>query len=289
MPDTFNKPYPPALHGTADPMLPLKARIVDRKQETADTFTFELELEDGSGFTFEPGQFNMLYAFGTGEVPISISGTPGTTRQIVHTIRDVGAVTSVLHGLQVGDEVGLRGPFGTRWPIEESKGKDIVVAAGGIGLAPIRPVIRHVMANRGDYGRFIILYGTRTPNDILFPDELGQWKSNLDVEVWVTVDRADRRWRGNVGVITTLVTGAGFEPDKVAAFVCGPEIMMHFVIVSMNRLGVENDQIHVSMERNMQCAIGRCGHCQYGPEFICKDGPVYRFDQIKDLFSIRQL
>jgi NAD(P)H-flavin reductase len=289
MPDSTHTTLSPAVHGADDPMQPVKARIVDRKQETADTFTFELELANASDFSFEPGQFNMLYAFGTGEVPISISGAPGTSPRIVHTIRDVGAVTSVLHDLGVGDEIGLRGPFGTHWPIEDCKGKDIVIAAGGIGLAPIRPVIRHVMANRSDYGRFIILYGARTPDDILFSHELGEWKSNLDVEVWVTVDRADRSWRGNVGVITTLVTGAGFDPEKVAAFVCGPEIMMHYVILSMNRLGVSNNQIHVSMERNMQCAIGRCGHCQWGPEFICKDGPVYRFDGIEHLFNIRQL
>jgi len=287
--ETTLSPLPPVVHGDGDPMLPVSTRIINRKQETADTFTIELEFENGSEFTFAPGQFNMLYTFGAGEVPISISGTPGTSSTIVHTIRDVGVVTSVFNGLNVGDKVGLRGPFGTYWPIESCKGKDIVIAAGGIGLAPIRPVIRHVMENRADYGRFIILYGARTPEDLLYPEELGQYKSNLDVEVWVTVDRADRTWRGHVGVITTMITGAGFDPEKVAAFVCGPEIMMQYVIMNMNRLGVTNDQIFVSMERNMQCAIGRCGHCQWGTEFVCKDGPVYRFDKVEHLFNIRQL
>jgi NAD(P)H-flavin reductase len=268
-------------------MVPSSFIVRRRIKETADTFTLELEQESG-GFAFEPGQFNMLYGFGVGEVPISISGKPFKPEKLVHTIRDVGMVTSALGRLRKGDQVGVRGPFGSSWPTKLAEGKDVLIAAGGIGLAPIRPAIEHILANRERYGRVVILYGARTPEDMLFPKDLKKWSARLDVEVMVTVDRASRAWRGGVGVITTLVGLAPIEPEKTLAFVCGPEIMIRYVMMHLRERGLTTDQIYVSMERNMRCAEGRCGHCQFGPTFVCKDGPVYPFSEIQPFFGVRE-
>ncbi|MFV1980497.1 MAG: FAD/NAD(P)-binding protein, partial [Rhodothermia bacterium] len=236
----------------------------------------------------DPGQFNMLYAFGIGEVPISISGKPFNPAKLVHTIREVGAVTAALNGLRKGDQVGVRGPFGSAWPTQIAEGRDVIFAAGGIGLAPIRPAIEHILENRERYGRVVILYGARTPEDVLFPKDLGKWSARLDTEVLVTVDQASRSWRGGVGVITTLVRLASIEPENTVAFVCGPEIMMKYVVMHLVERGLTEDRLYLSMERNMQCAVGRCGHCQFGPTFVCKDGPVYPFRQIEPFFGVRE-
>lgn len=268
-------------------MIPSPFIVRRRTKETADTFTLELE-PSLAPFAFEPGQFNMLYAFGVGEVPISISGKPYKPGTLVHTIREVGTVTSALNKLRKGDEVGVRGPFGSSWPTEFAEGKDVVIAAGGIGLAPIRPAIEHILANRDRYGRFIILYGARNPEDVLFPKDLEKWGGRFDTDVFVTVDRASRSWRGGVGVITTLVRLAQFDPANTVAFVCGPEIMMKYAIMHLRSREIPNDHLFVSMERNMRCAEGRCGHCQLGPTFICKDGPVYPFSEIEPFFGVRE-
>lgn len=268
-------------------MNPEAYTVQRRVKETADTFSIELE-SDGA-FRFEPGQFSMLYAFGVGEIPISISGSDDTRDRLVHTIRGVGTTTSAFSGLRRGDQLGVRGPFGVGWPMEEAKGKDVVVIAGGIGLAPIRPAIEHILANRAEYGRFTILYGARSPEDILYSKDLAHWSSLLDVEVMVTVDRASREWRGSVGVITTLIGRAPIDPDDSLAMVCGPEIMMRYAVQHLRRRGVRPDQIFVSLERNMRCAVGRCGHCQFGPAFVCKDGPVFRFSRIEPFFRVREL
>ena len=274
----------------ADPMLPSPYRVQRVRQDTYDTFTLELQSANGvDGLRFNAGQFNMLYVFGVGEVPISISGDPAMPATLVHTTRAVGTVTKAMRQLKRGDMLGVRGPFGTHWPVEEAIGNDAVIVAGGIGLAPLRPALYALLANREKFGKVVLLYGTRTPSDILFRRELESWRSRLDLEVYVTVDRATGNWRGNVGVVTTLIPKAPFDPRNAVALVCGPEIMMRFTILELQKRGVAAKNIFLSMERNMKCAVGFCGHCQFGPTFICKDGPVFRYDRIKDLFTKREI
>ncbi len=276
--------------GSTEPMVPALFRIQRIRQETYDTFTLELDPPaEKKVFTFAPGQFNMLYVLGVGEVPISISGDPADSHVLIHTTRAVGAVTKAMRALKRGDVLGVRGPFGTTWPVAEAVGNDVIIVAGGIGLAPLRPVIYRILAERERYGKIIFLYGTRTPADILFRRELEQWRSRFDLEVQITVDRALAGWRANVGVVTTLIPKVVFDPANTVAMVCGPEVMMRFTIQALQKRGLGLNDIYVSMERNMKCGIGICGHCQYGPTFICKDGPVFSYDRIKDLFLIREL
>ncbi|MBL9152366.1 MAG: FAD/NAD(P)-binding protein [Verrucomicrobiales bacterium] len=271
-------------------MLPEPYVVVSRNQETADTFTIALRPADGGVMrSFAPGQFNMLYAFGTGESAISISGSPEDGGVLVHTIRRVGAVTSALDRLAPGSVVGLRGPFGSPWPMQQVRGRDLVFVAGGIGLAPLRPAILQVFSHRADYGRIVILAGARSPADVIFHDELHSWMQEPDTEVQLTVDRADADWHHHVGVVTTLIPRARFDPANAVAMVCGPEIMMRFTAVEMARIGLPEARIFVTLERNMKCAVGLCGHCQFGPEFICRDGPVFRHDRIRHWFSHREV
>jgi NAD(P)H-flavin reductase len=271
-------------------MRPELFAITRAQRDTHDTFTVELtSKEKNGGFHFAPGQFNMLYLFGKGEVPISISGDPSKKDTLVHTIRAVGTVTKAMKNLKKGEIVGVRGPYGTSWPVSDAEGKDLIIVAGGIGLAPLRPVIYHALANRDKYGKLILLYGARTPEDMLYVRLLEKWRMRWDIEVHTTVDRAIGSWRGNVGVVTTLMHKASFDASKAMAMICGPEIMMRFTIMELQRLGLSEQQIIVSMERNMKCGVGLCGHCQLGPTFICKNGPVYRFDLIKDLLARREL
>jgi len=272
-----------------DPMLPRLFRIETMKRELSDTVTMTLKPEDGGAFPFKPGQFNMLYSFGVGEVPISISGDPADETVLCHTIRAVGKASSALAALKAGDCVGVRGPFGTPWPIEECYGSDMLILGGGVGLAPLRPAINAVFAQREKFGNVVILYGARTPEDILYFKELKAWRSRFDVNCQVTVDRMTGKWNGRVGVVTQLIKGGGFDRPHTKALVCGPEVMMRFAIQALNEHGVTNERIYVSMERNMKCAVGFCGHCQFGPTFVCKDGPVYRFDRIRDAFKLREL
>jgi NAD(P)H-flavin reductase len=269
-------------------MVPVPFVISEAIRETHDTFTFVLAPPSGS-FAFEPGQFNMIYAFGSGEAPISISGDPAEPERLVHTIRAVGSVTSALERFGPGDAVGLRGPFGTPWPVEAAEEKDLLVVAGGIGLAPLRPVVYHALRHRERYRRVIVAYGTRTPADILYDDELMRWRARFDVEVQVTVDRGDERWRGKTGVVTRLLERATFEPGAAVAMLCGPEVMMRFAARELLHQGMAEDAIYVTLERNMQCAIAHCGHCQLGPELICRDGAVYRYDLVKRLMSLPEL
>jgi len=185
--------------------------------------------------------------------------------------------------------LGIRGPFGRSWPVEKAVNNDVLLLAGGIGLAPLRPVLYYLLSNREKYGKIILLYGTRTPQDILFRKEIEKFKSRLDLDIIVTVDRASKNWTGNVGVITTLIPRAQFDILNTVAMICGPEIMMRYAIIELRKRGLTNDNIFVSMERNMKCGVGFCGHCQYGPEFICKDGPVFSYSQIEHLFGKREL
>lgn len=273
-----------------EPMLPDPWRIGKVRKETADTFSLELApVGEARPFVFSPGQFNMLYVFGVGEVPISISGNPEEGSPLIHTTRVVGTVTRAMGKLKAGDVLGVRGPYGSGWPVEEAKGRDVVIVAGGLGLAPLRPLLYHLLAHRSDYGEIALLYGTRTPQDRLFRPELRSWGVRRDIQTHVTVDRAVGRWRGNVGVVTKLIAHAQFDPSNTAAFVCGPEVMMRFTLQELQRRGVTPERIHLSLERNMKCAIGFCGHCQYGRTFVCKDGPVFRYDQVKSMLNVREL
>jgi len=273
-----------------DPMIPRPFRVLRRRRELADTFTLELEADDGAPFEFQPGQFTMLYVFGAGEAPISISGDPAKG-SLVHTIRAVGTVTDRLMALKPGDHVGVRGHFGAPWPVEKARGHDVLIIAGGVGLAPLRPSIYHILANRQDYGRVAILYGARTPKDILFEKDLVKWRSRFDIYVDVTVDRAEAGWQGKIGVVPKLIDRQvhRFDPESSVALICGPEVMMRFTVAKLRECGVPDAQQNVSMERNMHCAVGLCGHCQLGPEFICKDGPVFPFDRIAPVFHAREL
>lgn len=268
-----------------DPGVPLPApfRVTDKRRETHDTWTLALEPVEEEVAPLEPGQFAMLYAFGAGEVPISTSGP------LLHTVRAVGAVTDALCRIGVGDTLGVRGPYGVGWPVALAEGRDVVVAAGGIGLAPLRPVIYELIANRERYGEVNILYGGRSPEELLFVDELEQWRSRFDVTVDVTVDTAAAEWRGRVGVVTTLISRARFDPANAIAMMCGPEVMMRFTAAALRERGVPDDAIWLSLERSMKCAVGHCGHCQLGPLFICKDGPVARLDRVEGLMRVREL
>jgi len=268
-----------------DPMLPEPFRLLTHAAETDDTFTVSLKPESGSGeFPFAPGQFNMLYVFGAGEVPISISGDPGRTETCVHTIRAVGPETALLKNLPQGAAIGLRGPFGMPWPVSQAEGKDVLVIAGGIGLAPLRPVIYHVLNHRERFRRLAVLYGARTPKDMLFREELARWAEHKGVQVEVTVDSAESGWNGHMGVVPKLIPGAEFDPLHAVAMVCGPEIMMRYTVTELEKAGLSDDRIFLSMERNMKCAVGLCGHCQYGGDFICKDGPVFSYDRLRTRF-----
>ncbi len=273
-----------------DAMLPLPYRVQQLRHDTDDTFTLELQAAEGAnGFSFDAGQFNMLYVFGVGEVPISISGDSSRARILVHTTRAVGTVTKAMRKLKRGDMLGVRGPFGSHWPVSEAAGNDVVIVAGGIGLAPLRPAVYKLLAQREKFGQVVLLYGTRSPADILFRHELEGWRSRFDVHAYVTVDRAMGAWRGNVGVVTTLIPKAPFDSRNTVAMICGPEVMMRFTVLELQKRGVLAGNIFLSLERNMKCAIGLCGHCQFGRHFICKDGPVFRYDRIKEWFAKREI
>ena len=270
-----------------DGLLPLPVRVSRVRRETADVAT--LELTPPLAFAATAGQFNMLYMFGLGEVAISLSGDPGDETRVVHTVRAVGAVSRAITRLRRNQVIGVRGPYGSCWPVAESEGRDIVIVAGGLGLAPLRPVIYHVLARREQYGRVVVLYGARGPADILYRRELEAWRRRLDVDITVTVDHAGADWRGNVGVVPALIPRAAIDPDHAVAMVCGPEIMMRFTIDALGQRGLAPERIFISMERNMKCAIGLCGHCQFGPAFVCRDGPVFRFDHIAPFFNTREI
>jgi NAD(P)H-flavin reductase len=279
-------PTPRSVPSPANAMVPHPYRVRQVHRETHDTFTLDLEPEDGGSIPpFAPGQFNMLYLFGVGEVPISISGDPTSPRMLMHTTREVGTVTRKMRQLKRGDAIGVRGPFGTHWPVEQVEGSDVVIVCGGIGLAPLRPALSQILARRDRFGKVVLLYGTRSPNDILFKRELQRWRAHFDLDVFVTVDRAIGSWRGNVGVVTSLIPKAPFDPTSAIALVCGPEVMMRFTVAELRQRGVGPESIYVSMERNMKCGVGCCGHCQFGPDLVCRDGPVFRFDHLEPLFG----
>jgi NAD(P)H-flavin reductase len=269
-----------------DPLIPVPCRITRVIRETKDVFSFQIESPEEPGRSvFLPGQFNMLYVFGTGEVPISISGDPAHSGSLTHTVRAVGTVTGAMDKIKAGDMLGVRGPFGSSWPIAEKTGKDIILVAGGIGLAPLRPVIYHILSHRELFGRVFIFFGTRTPEDLIFREELEKWRGRFDLEVEITVDSAVEGWRGNVGFVTNLIPLEQFDEANSVAMLCGPEIMMRFAAAELKKRGLTSNRIFVSMERNMKCAVGLCGRCQFGKEFVCRDGAVFRLDVIEREFG----
>ena len=277
-------------HPDAAALIPRPCRVRAKRRELEDVWTLEIDPPDGDERpAFLPGQFNMIYAFGIGEVPISISGDPARPGPFVHTIRAVGAVTKALCAVKKGDFLGLRGPFGSSWPLDQARGKDVVLVAGGLGLAPLRPAIYSILADRARFNRVAILAGARAPKEVLFAREMERWRGRFDLDVRVTVDRADPDWRGDVGVVTTLVSRASFDPANTVALVCGPEIMIRFTAGELTSKGVPPQAIQVSMERNMKCAVGVCGHCQFGPEFICKDGPKFPWSRVEALLRVREM
>lgn len=273
-----------------DPMLPRRFRVTEALDELGDVRTLVLEPLDGGPMDFLPGQFNMLYAFGVGEAAISISGDPAGGR-LIHTIRKVGAISAALANARPGDVIGVRGPFGTPWPVAEQVGRHIVFVAGGLGLAPLRPAIYHVLTHREQYEGLTLVFGARGPAELLFAEEIHAWKARFDTEVEVTVDHATPGWTGRVGVVTTVLDHAlgGVNAANVSAFVCGPEVMMRFSAEALEHLGVDPARIWLSMERNMKCAVGFCGHCQWGEAFICRDGPVFDYGAIAGALRVKEL
>lgn len=269
---------------------PQWAKITDITPEADGISTYWLQFTDPieqQDFHFEPGQFNMLYLPGFGEAAISISSDPDDREKLGHTIRFVGNVTRAVSRLRVGDTLGLRGPFGTYWPMKEMEGRDIFIACGGIGLPPLRPAICHIIRHREKYGKVTLLYGARTSGDLMFPYEYDTWrKAGIDVEV--TVDRGDANWNGRVGVVPMWFYHFRIDPRKTTVLTCGPEVMIRFVIFEAMARRIPTENIYVSLERNMKCGQGSCGHCQMGPYFICKDGPVFRFDELQSFFSVEE-
>jgi len=268
-------------------MLPFPFRVTAKQQELGDTWTLELEPDGDHAVEFHPGQFAMLYAFGSGEVPISVSGGLEDGR-LVHTVRAVGAATGAICGCEPGDTLGVRGPFGSEWPLAAAEGGDVVVVTGGIGLAPLRPAIERLIARRDAYGAVTLLYGARSPEEMLYEGELDGWRE-AGIEVETTVDSAPAGWHGRVGLVTTLIGDAPFEGERTTALICGPEVMMRFVATALRDRGVAAERIHVSLERNMKCAIGHCGHCQLAHLFVCKDGPVFPYERVETLLGVREL
>jgi NAD(P)H-flavin reductase len=271
------------------PMVPAPYEIVGKRQDTEDVWTLELAARSGEPFPFGPGQFTMIAAGGAGEVPISISGDPDHPQRLVHTIRAVGLATRAICDAEPGDVLSVRGPFGTEWPVQAAEGSDVLIAAGGIGLPPLRPAIYHVLAHRESFDRLILLYGARTPSDLLFTGELAGWRSRFDLTVEVTVDTAGRDWHGTVGVVPDLIGKATFEPENTVAFTVGPEIMMRFTVRALLAAGVPEDRVFLSMERDMQCATALCGHCQLGPFLVCRDGPVFGYRPLARWLRVREL
>jgi NAD(P)H-flavin reductase len=262
--------------------LPVPFRVTERRRETHDTWTLRLEPSRGMPMPdFAPGQFAMLYAFGAGEAPISVSAIdPGA---VEHTIRAVGPVTSALCATDPGATVGLRGPFGTAWPVAAATGRDVVVIAGGLGLPPLRPVVRALLGARERYGSIDVLYGGRSPAELVYAQDLAAWGAQ------VSVDTAPAGWTGRVGVVTRLVAHARFDPANTIAMLCGPEVMLRFAVAALRDRGVPSDAIWVSLERSMHCGAGHCGHCQLGPLLLCRDGPVVRHDRVQRLLGVPEL
>lgn len=272
-----------------DIYLPQEAKILERIQETPTVFTWHLQFTDAQiqrQFKFHPGQFNMVYLYGIGEVAISVASDPDEPNYFSHTIRNVGSVTQGLAKLQKGDHVGIRGPFGRSWPLKESMGKDILVISGGLGCAPTVAVINYVLQRQQQFGVLKILQGIKHSDDFIYRQRYAEWQKQNNVEVYIAADKAGPQWPWHVGHITDLLSNIKINCEKTIVMMCGPQGMMRVVIQQLIQMSLAEKNIYLSMERNMECAIGHCGHCQYGGLFICKDGPVFSYPEIKALFDI---
>lgn len=278
-----------ARQAAVHPLLPRPFRVLSTERHTHDTATLVLEPARGEPLAFAAGQFTMLGVFGAGEAPISVSGDPAPGGLLEHTVRDVGGLTRTLAAASPGDLLTVRGPYGRGWDVRDGAGGDLLIVAGGIGLAPLRPAILEVLAHRPEFGRVTLLYGAREPAERVFTADLAGWTADgRDLAVAVTVDRAGPGWTGPVGLVTQLIPAARFSPARTLALVCGPEVMMRFVAAALTGAGVPADRIRLSLERNMECGVGLCGHCQLREYFICTDGPVFSYDQVAGLLAIRE-
>jgi NAD(P)H-flavin reductase len=273
-----------------NPYLPQEAEVVERLQESLTIFTLRLRLTDPAARTayhFAPGQFNMIYLFGVGEVPISIVSDPQDEAVLGHTIRVVGRVTRGLAALAPGDRVGLRGPFGRGWPLHEAQGHDLLVVTGGLGCAPVVAVINYAILRRTFFGRLTIIQGVKHTEDLIWRERYAYWRTLPNTQVLLSADHGGPLWPWHVGLVTEVFDRAEIDPPRTFVMLCGPEGMMRAAVANLTARGVAEDHIHLSMERNMQCAVGHCGHCQYGPDFVCRDGPVFAYPRVKELFGVR--
>lgn len=270
-----------------NPYVPREAEIVGRTEESANTFSLHLQLTDGLPYEFVPGQFNMLYLYGSGEVPISIVADAEDSGVLTHTVRALGRITNGLAALRVGDRIGLRGPYGRGWPMAAAQDHDVIVVTGGLGCAPSVSIIHHILTHRDRYGQLSILQGVKHTDDLIWRSRYDDWDALPDVQVLLAADVAEPGWHGHVGLVTALFDNLAFEPQRTIAMLCGPELMMRAAAEDLHTRGLPADAIHLSMERNMQCAIGHCGHCQIGGSFVCRDGPVFAWPEIRELLGTR--
>jgi NAD(P)H-flavin reductase len=280
---------------TVDLVAPTRGTLTGRpylvstvRHQTHDIVTIDVRPEQ-EPIAFQPGQFDMVYVYGVGEAAISISSDPATPGLLSHTIRAVGWVTKALNDLQPGTTIGIRGPYGRPWPLDDAAGRDLVIVAGGIGLAPVRPAIVQALRERERFGRLVLLTGARSPRDLVFRDDLERWDADRAIDVHVTVDSAVRGWSGRVGVVTKLIPRVPFDPENAVVLTCGPEVMMRFTAQALLARGVPPDRIHVTLERNMRCGVATCGHCQLGPVLVCRDGPVFSWPEVANLLDVREL
>ncbi len=261
--------------------VPEPAQIIDKEAMTEEETWYHLRLESERSLDHDPGQFVGVSVFGVGEAPISVTSPPSMKDGFELCIRHVGNVTDILRGLDIGDWVGIRGPFGRGFDLEPAKGKDILFVAGGLGLVPLRSVIKTALENRSDFRRVILFYGTRSPDTLLYEDEIAQWDADPDVEFHLTVDMTDDTWKHNVGVVTTLFPRVDFDPKDTVAYICGPDIMFRFVVQQTTRLGIPDENTFLSLERRMKCGVGKCGHCQEGSVYVCREGPCFSYAEVK--------
>lgn len=264
-----------------DIFLPEPATLARKRAFTDMETFFEFKLDSGQSLNHKPGQFIEVSLAGIGEAPISVSSAPADDNSFELVVRKVGNLTNALHGLPVGGKVGIRGPFGTSFPVDGTMlGKELLFVCGGIGLVPVRSAILHVLNNRASYGSVTILFGAKTPSERLFVDEIAEWQKCENVKFYETVDRADDKWKGNVGVVTKLIPLLALDWAKTIAVICGPPVMYKFVIIELNKMGLKNDAVYLSLERHMKCGVGKCGHCQVNHLYMCQDGPVVRYADI---------